>query len=61
MPDEFNLGLCELSNLFPGRVQVVLPSLEQDVEVVPVLLRERPVHRARHGNSLVVLVKLGAN
>ena len=42
-------------------VQVGPPVGEETLQVVPVLLRERPVHRGGDGDDLVRLVDLGAH
>ena len=61
VPDELDLRLRELSDLFAGGVEVLLPVLEERVEVVPVLLGEGPVHRRGDLDGLVLLVQLGAH
>ena len=42
-------------------MEVGPPVGEESVQVVPVLLRERPVHRGGDGDDLVRLVDLGAH
>ena len=61
VPHELDLGVGQLSDLFAGGVEVLLPVLEERVEVVPVLLGEGPVHGRGHVDGLVLLVELGAD
>ena len=43
--DHFNLRRGKQTDLLSDHVQVAFPGGEQVVELVPVLLGERPVHR----------------
>ena len=61
VPDELDLRLRELSDLFAGCVEVLLPVLEERVEVVPVLLGEGAVHGGGDLHGLVLLVQLRAH
>lgn len=50
-----------MGNLVPDVVQVGLPVGEEAMQVVPVLLRERPMHRRGDGHHLIRLVDLGTD
>ncbi len=60
-PLHLGLVLRDLPDLVADVVQVVPPRGEQAVQVVPVLLGERSVHRGGDADHAVRLVDLGAH
>ena len=61
LANEFDLRRRQMPNLLANDMKVRLPRRKENVQLIPMLRRESPVHRGRDVDNLVGLIDFGAH